>query len=63
MSDAYESFLRRLDSYEDVTDADRAAQYGYAMALYDFLHITLDELEALRKRIGLDVDASDDLQV
>lgn len=45
MSDAYESFLRRLDSYEDVTDADRAAQYGYAMALYDFLHITLDELE------------------
>jgi len=63
MSEAYESLLRRLDSYETTDCKDRYAQYGYALALYDQQLITLDEFEALSKRIGLTVEEADNIQV
>lgn len=63
MHEAYQSLLRRLDSYEVTEPFDRYAQYGYALALYDGEFITLDELEALRERIGLTVEETDNLQV
>jgi len=64
MSDAYASLLSRFDSYDGETEEqDRAALLGYAMALYDYEHITLDEIEDFRQRLGLTAEDVDQILV
>ncbi|MBE2186770.1 MAG: hypothetical protein IAE99_08370 [Rhodothermales bacterium] len=45
------------------TEQDRCAVYGYAKALFDLRHIDVDQLDDVRKKLGLSVAAVDELKV
>lgn len=55
--------IERERSEAPLEDRDRWALFGYAKALFDRDHISLDEFEATREQLDLSPDEADDIWV
>lgn len=55
--------IERERSETQLEDRDRWAIFGYAKALFDRGHISLDEFEAIREQLKLSPDEADDIWV